>query len=72
MTELIFNKIRPETKQRLIQIVAESKRRDSIEGLILGGTELPLILSQADFSDMQIFDTMKIHVESIVTKMFEP
>lgn len=72
MTELIFNKIRPETKQRLIQIVAESKRRDSIEGLILGGTELPLVLSQADFSDIQIFDTMKIHVDSIVTKMFEP
>jgi aspartate racemase len=71
MGELIYNRILPETKTRLIQIVRELQEKESIEGLILGGTELPLILSQSDFADIEIFDTTKIHVESIVNKIIE-
>ena len=71
MGELVFNKILPETKSKLIQIVKELKENESIEGLILGGTELPLILHQSDFEDIKIFDTTIIHVESIVNKMIE-
>jgi aspartate racemase len=71
MTELLFNRIVIETKERLIQIVRELKVKESIEGLILGGTELPLILNQSDFGDIKILDTTKIHVESIVTRMIE-
>jgi aspartate racemase len=71
MNELLFNRIIPETKKELIRIVSELKEKKSIEGLILGGTELPLILSQSDFSDIIILDTTKIHVESIVAKMIE-
>jgi aspartate racemase len=69
MNELIFNRIVPETKEELIVIVRALKAKESIEGLILGGTELPLILNQSDFGDIEIFDTTKIHVESIVAKM---
>jgi aspartate racemase len=69
MTELVFNKILPGTKKQLIQIVRELEGKESIEGLILGGTELPLILSQSNFRDIQVLDTTRIHVESIVTKM---
>jgi aspartate racemase len=71
MTELVFNKIVPETKERLIQIIRELKEKESIEGVILGGTELPLILKQSDFEDIKIFNTTEIHVESIVAKMIE-
>jgi aspartate racemase len=71
MTELVFNKIVPETKERLIQIIRELKEKESIEGLILGGTELPLILKQSDFVDIKIFNTTEIHVESIVAKILE-
>ena len=71
MSELLFNRIVPETKKELIRIVRELKEKESIEGLILGGTELPLILSQFDFSDIVILDTTKIHVESIVTHLIE-
>ncbi len=71
MTELVVNRISPETKLQMIQIVRELKRKESIEGLILGGTELPLVLSQSDFEDIEVLDTTKIHVESIVTKMIE-
>ncbi len=71
MGELVFNRILPDTRQQLIQIVKNLQKNESIQGLILGGTELPLILSQSDFDDIEIFDTTQIHVESIVSKMIE-
>lgn len=69
MTELLINKIVPETKEHLIQIVKTLKEENLIDGLVLAGTELPLILNQSDFDDIEILDTTKIHVESIVSKM---
>lgn len=69
MSELVFNTILPETKVKLIAIIRDLKQNESIEGVILGGTELPLIIKQSDFDDIKIFDTTKIHVESIITKM---
>jgi aspartate racemase len=71
MSELVFNTILPETKEKLIQIINNLKEKTAIEGLILGGTELPLIIKQSDFEDIKILDTTKIHVESIVSKMLE-
>ena len=71
MSELLFNRVVPETKEQLIGIAGELQAKESIEGLILGGTELPLILKQADFAYLEIFDTTIIHVESIVDRMLE-
>jgi aspartate racemase len=71
ITELLVNKIVPETKKNLIQIVRTLKEKKSIEALVLAGTELPLILNQSDFDDIEILDTTKIHVESIVSRMIE-
>lgn len=71
MTELVFNMILPETKKQLTQIITELKEKESIQGVILGGTELPLILKQSDFVGIKIFNTTEIHVESIVSKMIE-
>ncbi len=71
MNELLFNRIVPETKKQLLRIVADLKEKESIQGLILGGTELPLILHQSDFSSLQVFDTTQIHVASLVKRMVE-
>ncbi|GEM_PF-6446215 len=67
--ELVFNKIDPATKSNLIEIANELKDKHEIRGLILGGTELSLILNQSDFEDLLVFDSTQIHVESIVTEM---
>ena len=40
-----------------------------IEGLILGGTELPLILKETDDIGIPWLDTTKIHVESVLKKL---
>ncbi len=69
MNELVFNRILPETKSKLVQIAEEMRRSQGIHGLILGGTELPLILRQEDFEEIKLFDTTSIHVESIINEM---
>ncbi|QQS51222.1 MAG: amino acid racemase [Bacteroidota bacterium] len=71
MGELLFNRIVPETKKQLLRIVSDIKEKEAIQGLILGGTELPLILHQSDFSGLQVFDTTQIHVASLVKRMTE-
>lgn len=69
MGELVFNQIVPTTKQQLLQIIADLQEKEKIEGVILGGTELPLILQQADFKDLRVFDSGVIHIDAILDKM---
>jgi aspartate racemase len=45
--ELLKNVFLPETRDQLLTIINQMKQRDGIDGLILGGTELPLILRGA-------------------------
>lgn len=71
MEELVFNQINTETKNRLIQIVNELYTNENIEGIILGGTELPLILRQEDFKKITLFNTTLIHVNAILDRMTE-
>lgn len=69
MTEILYNNVVQETKNKLIQIVKELIEIDSIQGLVLGGVEFPFILSQLDFPDIKVFDSGKLHVHAIVDKM---
>jgi aspartate racemase len=68
MGELVNGIFLPETRERLLAIVNALIERDGIEGLILGGTELPLILRDATAS-IPFLDTTKIHVESAVAQL---
>ncbi len=56
--------INPNTKQKYIEI-AQDLIAKGAEGIILGCTEIPLLLNQNDFS-IPIFDTTKIHSEAVV------
>jgi aspartate racemase len=69
MNELVNGIIIPETRERLLAIVDRLKELEGIEGLILGGTELPLILREEVYSGIPFLDTTKIHVECAVTQM---
>ena len=66
MGELLNNIFLPETRERLAAIVTQMKQRDGIDGLILGGTELPLILREAEMEGVPLLDTTRIHVERII------
>jgi aspartate racemase len=69
MSELINGVLLPETREHLLSIVDRLRERDDIDGLILGGTELPLILKQNEHNGIPFLDTTRIHVERIVTEM---
>lgn len=66
MEELVRGRFLPETKNRLLSIANRMYQEGQIEGLILGGTELPLILKSGDMEDIELLNTTKIHVERIL------
>jgi aspartate racemase len=67
--ELIKGIVRDETKYELLAIVEKMRLEHDVQGLILGGTELPLILQNEDVPDMHVLDTTEIHVESILATL---
>lgn len=68
MNELVNGIILPETRQRLLAIVDRLKEEESIEGLILGGTELPLILGDVTGRGIPFLDTTRIHVQAMAAR----
>jgi len=68
MTELLKGIILPETRERLLKIIDQLKQRDQIQGVILAGTELPLILRGED-RDIPFLDTTLIHVNAAVKRL---
>ena len=66
MDELVKGIILDETRAGLISVIEKMKQKYNIQGLILGGTELPLILKLDNISGVHVFDTTEIHVESIM------
>jgi aspartate racemase len=69
MTELVNGAILEETKAGLLRIVNRLKREQKIQGLVLGGTELPLILKDGDDPEVPLLDTTSIHVQSIIEQL---
>ena len=64
MGELFVGAILDETRAALIDIVETMKQRNNVDGLILGGTELSLILREPTAAGLPVLDTTQIHVEA--------
>lgn len=69
MTELVAGKFLPETRARLMTIVSRLREQEGIEGLILGGTELPLALRDVPDPGIPLLDTTRIHVDAAVARL---
>jgi len=69
MTELVNGVILKETKAGLLRVMNRLKREQKIQGLVLGGTELPLILKDGDDPEIPFLDTTSIHVQSIIKEL---
>ena len=66
MGELVPGIFLDETRARLMAIAERMKERDAIQGLVLAGTELPLILREATVGCIPFLDTARIHVKAIL------
>jgi aspartate racemase len=69
MNELVPGKFLPDTRAGLLAIVDRMKAKSDIDGVILAGTELPLILRDAGHNGILFLNTTRIHVEAAVPEM---
>ena len=67
--ELVHGTVLPETRHRLEGILESVKSRNSIEGLIVGGTELSLVFREAEVCGVAVLDTTQIHVDAAIARM---
>jgi len=68
MTEIELGIITKETRAGLLEIIQRMLKTEKIDGVILGCTELPLILTEDAFG-LPFLNTTAIHVESIIDRM---
>jgi aspartate racemase len=69
MKELVPGIFRDESRAALLEIASSMQAREKIDGLILGGTELPLLLRGYEPRGLPFLDTARLHVERIVAEM---
>ncbi len=67
--ELVKGIYRPETREKLLAIVGRMREDEGIDGVILGGTELPLILRSETASGIPLLDTTRLHVEAALDEL---
>jgi aspartate racemase len=67
--ELLKGSFLPATRDRLLQIIHRMKEEQQIQGVILGGTELPLILREDQACGIRLLDTTRIHVQAAVVQL---
>jgi aspartate racemase len=63
--ELVKGEILEKSKKQYVQITEKLIKQHEIEGLILGCTEIPLLIQQNDLS-IPVFNTTEIHAKAAV------
>ena len=68
--ELCLGEINDKSRKIYLEII-EKLANDGVEGVILGCTEIPLLVKQEDV-ELPLFDTTKIHAEAAVEFALKP
>jgi aspartate racemase len=63
--ELVRNDIRNESREGFVRIINRLVDEEGAQGVILGCTEIPLLVHQSDVK-VPVFDTTRIHAEAAV------
>lgn len=63
--EMCHNKFSPESKDYYLQVVKNLKEKGA-QGIILGCTEIKMLINQDDFDDLLIFDTTELHCNKAI------
>ncbi len=69
-TELELGIVKDETLTAFQQIITRMRDEDGIEAIVLGCTELPLLLND-EASPVSCLDTMQIHIQAIVETILD-
>ena len=68
-SELVKGIFLAETRDRFVHIAEQLRLMEGIEGLVLGGTEIPLLLREVSNLTMPLLDTTQLHVERVVSEL---
>jgi aspartate racemase len=69
INELLKNQFLPDTRDAMLAVIGRMSRDERIDGVILAGTELPLLLRGMEPAGLPFLDTTMIHVERAVTEV---
>jgi len=69
--ELINGQFREESRRRMMNVITQLRENAGIDGVILGGTELPLLLRGENPEGVQLLDTTSIHVDEALAQLLE-
>ncbi len=64
-SEIELGIFKEDTREMLMEIIAKMVEKQHIDSLILGCTELPLILKEQSYAGIPMLNTTAIHVEAI-------
>jgi aspartate racemase len=64
--ELVDGVIRDESRAVLREVVAAMRERDGIDAIVLGGTELALIITEPAFGGVPVLNTAQVQVDAAV------
>ena len=67
--ELLKGDFRDDTRQQFVSLVTRLRDEERLDGVILGGTELPLLLKSSDVASLPTLDTTALHVAAIVERL---
>ncbi|HMH25229.1 MAG TPA: amino acid racemase [Gemmatimonadaceae bacterium] len=67
--QLLKGEFRDETRDGVKSVVRRLREEENIDGVILGGTELTLLLSDATVEGIPALDTTALHVAAIVERL---
>jgi aspartate racemase len=67
--ELLNGTFLTNTLDRLVEIIGQIRDREHIDGVLLAGTELPLLFDRHLLPGLPLVDTTEIHVAAIVARL---
>ena len=67
--ELVKGDFRDETRREVVAMVERLRDREGIDGVILGGTELPLLMTEPTIAGLPALNTTALHVAAIIARL---
>jgi aspartate racemase len=69
MSELVPGVFRDETRAAIIDVINRMRGAHHLDGIVFGGTELPLLIPPDSYPGLAILDTMRAHVDAAVAQL---
>jgi aspartate racemase len=67
--QLLAGDFRDDTRRDVVSLIGRMRDEEGIDGVVLGGTELPLLLSAEAVGGVPVLDTTALHVAAIVRRL---